>query len=431
MTKKVGVLGGGISGLAFASLVKNAEVLERENKVGGLARSIKEAGYTFDLGSHIIFSKNEQVLRWMLELLKDNRIKHRRNTKILYKGRYVKYPFENGLGDLPGEETLECVLDYVEALHRGKKGVTFKEWMYNRFGNAISNKYLYPYNAKIWDYPPEKMSDFWVEGRVPQPPLRDVMKAVMGMESEGYTHQLNFYYPKNDGYQAVTDALARQIGKERIKSNFDIQEIRKDCDAWIVKGSKGQNVRYDKLVSTIHIKDLLHLYDQTPKKVLDAAKALRWNSIYLVMLGIKKEKLNDMHWCYIPEKELLPNRISFPSNYSPNVAPAGHSSVLAEVTFDPNGKKAKMKGEEVVERTISDLNAAGVLDANQVAFRKLVTCRYAYVVYDLEYEKNIKTVREFASEDGITLLGRFSEFSYMNADKCIESAMEKARLFCD
>ena len=32
------------------------------------------------------------------------------------------------------------------------------------------------------------MSLDWVEGRVPKPPLEDVIKAAVGVETEGYTY---------------------------------------------------------------------------------------------------------------------------------------------------------------------------------------------------------------------------------------------------
>ncbi len=431
MDGSIGVLGGGISGLTFASLVGGAEVLEKEQTAGGLMRSVKEGGYTFDLGSHILFSKNTATMDFMLGLLGRNVMTHRRNTKIFYKGMKVKYPFENGLGDLPKEEAMECLRDYEAAWNARESGTlaapaNFKEWMYYRFGRGITEKYLYPYNRKIWDYPPEKMDIFWVEGRVPQPPLEDVRKAAMGQESEGYTHQLNFHYPAKGGIQALTDALAVKVGK-RLKTGFEAKRIRREDGKWIVGGTDER--AYDRLVTTMHINDFISIYDGVPREVKEAAGKLKWNSVHLAMLGLKKPKLNDIHWAYIPDSDILPNRISFPSNFSPNVAPPGHSSVLAETTFSPGGEKARMKPDEVVERTVDGLHRIGVIDRKDVSFTKLVTCRYAYVVYDLDYQENIRAIGGFAKREGITLLGRFSEFKYYNCDRCIESAMEKAKLF--
>ncbi|NYZ74636.1 FAD-dependent oxidoreductase [Candidatus Micrarchaeota archaeon] len=431
MDGNIGVLGGGISGLTFANLVGRAEVLEKEWTAGGLMRSVKEDGYTFDLGSHILFSRNKETLDFMLGLLGQNVITHRRNTKIFYKGIKVKYPFENGLGDLPKEEAMGCFNDYKTAYEKREKGElkapqNFKEWMRYRFGKGITEKYLYPYNRKIWDYPPEKMDIFWVEGRVPQPPLDDVRKAAMGEESEGYTHQLNFHYPAKGGIQAVTDALAVKVGK-RLKTGFEVKKVRREGAKWVVVGPETRV--YDRLVTTMHINDFVRLYDGVPKEVREAAGKLKWNSIHLVMLGLGKAKLNDIHWAYIPDSDILPNRISFPSNFSPNAAPPGYSSVLAETTFAPGGEKAWMKPDEIVERTVEGLHRIGVLGRKDVSFTKLVTCRYAYVVYDLDYQENMKVIEAFAKTEGITLLGRFSEFRYYNSDRCIESAMEKAKLF--
>ncbi len=426
---KIGVLGGGLSGLSFASLVKSSEVLEKETEFGGLARSIREQGYIFDLGSHIIFSNNQKILDFMLALLGENKIRHRRTTKILYNGKYVKYPFENGLGDLPLVEALGCAYDYILAQSKNKKPKNFKEWMYCRFGKSIADKYLYPYNSKIWDYPPENMGAFWVEGRVPQPPLMDVLKAALRLGSEGYTHQLNFYYPKTGGYEALVKSLLGRIEKSRLINEFNVVSIKKEGDGWLVKNKKGKERIYDKLVSTLHIRDFIKCYEGADSEIRKTADSLRWNSMHLVMFGIKKQKLNDIHWCYIPDSKILPNRISFPSNYSPFVAPAGHSSVLAEVTFAPHGEKAKLTKSEVLERTIDDLHGLGIFDRKDIVFAKVVTSPYAYVVYDADYQENISKIYRFAESEGITLLGRFSEFKYINADKCMESAMEKAKLF--
>jgi protoporphyrinogen oxidase len=102
---------------------------------------------------------------------------------------------------------------------------------------------------------------------------------------------------------------------------------------------------------------------------------------------------------------------------------------LAEITFNPHSGKAKLGQADIIERTISDLQRIGVLQSQDVVFTRLVTCKHAYVVYDLDYQKNIKIIEDFAAGRGITLLGRWGEFRYHNSDKCVENALEKARLF--
>ncbi|MCS7244416.1 MAG: NAD(P)-binding protein, partial [Candidatus Calescibacterium sp.] len=82
---KIAILGGGLTGLTlgyFLSLRKEKlefEILEKESECGGLMRSLNEMEFTFDYGgSHIIFSKDKEVLEFMLNLLGDNKVKNRR-----------------------------------------------------------------------------------------------------------------------------------------------------------------------------------------------------------------------------------------------------------------------------------------------------------------------------------------------------------------
>ncbi|MEO8906349.1 MAG: NAD(P)-binding protein [Polyangiaceae bacterium] len=101
---RVVVLGEGISGVALAAeLDENTEVLELRGRTGGRCETISEDGFTFDAaGPHIMFSKNKAVLALMTSVLGDNVAERRRENKIWFKGRMVKYPFENGSGSSPG-----------------------------------------------------------------------------------------------------------------------------------------------------------------------------------------------------------------------------------------------------------------------------------------------------------------------------------------
>ena len=64
------VIGAGLSGLSAAyHMGSGYKVLEREDEVGGLCRSVTTRGYTFDLAPHIFFTGSQYVNGLVNELL--------------------------------------------------------------------------------------------------------------------------------------------------------------------------------------------------------------------------------------------------------------------------------------------------------------------------------------------------------------------------
>ena len=221
----IGILGGGLAGLTIAAYLKQpCEVLEAAERGGGHCDSVCEAGFTYDAGGpHIIFSRDESILSEMVALLGDNVLRRRRNNKIYFDGRFIKYPFENGLNELGPQDRFECLYHYLCNSHPAPSN--FAEWMYHTFGSGITEKYLLPYNEKIWKTAAREMSIDWVDGRIPRPPLEDIVKSAVGIETEGYTHQLHFWYPAHGGIEQLPAALNKRVA--RFTPSFVVKSIRR------------------------------------------------------------------------------------------------------------------------------------------------------------------------------------------------------------
>ena len=146
-----------------------------------------------------------------------------------------------------------------------------------------------------------------------------------------------------------------------------------------------------------------------------------------MFLGIKG-KVPDISWLYVHEKKLgLFNRVSFPSNYSPVVAPQGHSSILVEITYHEGDEVSAMPDDEILNHVISALENMKIIRTKEdVVYTALERQKYAYVIYDLDYKQNIAVVKDFCAKRGIGLVGRFAEFEYLNMDGCIRNAMNFA-----
>src|SRR3954467_11196903 len=128
--RSIGILGGGLFGVALASFLGgDVEVVERRHSIGGLCGTIVENGFTFDAaGPHIMFSKNKEVLNLMVKTLGDNVHERRRENRIWFKGRLVKYPFENDLAALPKEDTFECLFHYIRNPHANEEVTNLAGW---------------------------------------------------------------------------------------------------------------------------------------------------------------------------------------------------------------------------------------------------------------------------------------------------------------
>ncbi len=418
----VGILGGGISALALAYFLKrDYEILERSSNCGGLCTTFNKNGFLYDIGGHIIFSSNKEILQFEVDLLGDKIHKKRRSNKIWYKGRFVKYPFENGLHSLDKEEIFDCLRDYLKNDH--KKPSNLKEWFYYTFGTSISDKYMLPYNEKIWKIDPTLMGMEWVE-RIPKPPVEDVIKSAIGIETEGYTHQLYFYYPKEGGFQTVIKTFEEKLNN--IHTNKEVKAIYKEGKTWKVETNNSEHV-YETLASTISIFDLVNILKvDIPEEVKKAVQGLRYNQMAIVLVGLNKIKFNDLTAIYVSDKKSLAHRYCFSAGFADSLSPPGCSSIFAEITFNSDVPKEKIENKEVIDKTVLWLIEEGFIEKSDVCETDIKHIKYAYPVYDLNYVQNMKTIYEYFDSIELNILGRFAQFIYINSDVCISNAKKLA-----
>src|SRR5262245_31331341 len=416
MSADVGILGGGISGLSLAAFLRRqAEVLEASERPGGLARTFGRGGFLSDIGGHIMFSKDQEVLDLMVRTLGDNVERRRRNNKILYQGIYVKYPFENGLGALPKEIAYECLITFLQNDAKPPPHQNFQDWMYYTLGRGITERYLIPYNRKIWKRDPTEMGIEWVE-RVPRPPVADVVKSALGIEPEGYTHQLYFFYPR---------AFAEKVrARQRLVTNFRVERVRRSTHGWVVNDER----EYRCLVTTMPILPFLHTLADVPAEVMDAARALHYNSLRVVLLGVaRREGLDEMTAVYVPDPSVVFHRVCYSCAFSPQMAPAGAAGLACEITTNPGDGVYELADDALVERVHADLVRIGLLRADDAVVESVVHKeRFAYVVYDLGYAQRVKIISDYLSSLGIYAAGRFAEYKYVNMDACIRRTLDLA-----
>jgi len=423
--RRVGILGGGISGIALAAhLGPDVDVLEKRARIGGLCGTIVENGFTFDAaGPHIMFSKNKDVLNLMVSVLGENVHQRRRDNKIVYKGGLVKYPFENDLSALSPEDNFECILGYLKNPHSNDTPTNLAEWSYATFGEGISDKYFIPYNRKIWNHDPKKIGLEFVS-RIPKPPLEDVLKSSIGIATEGYLHQLHFYYPIEGGFESMVKGFALRVRGD-VETGWEVAEVRHD-GKWRVRSKAGEERTYDVLVNTLPIHELLKVWPGAPEPARAAARRLRYNSLINVVIGSNEDRGYPYTALYVPDPEISFHRLSFPKAFSEKCVPQGSSSIMAEITTNEGDGVWELTDDAVTARVIDDLVKIGFVDPATISYKRVVRFTYGYPVYDLDYRKNVAEMRESVSSTGMHLLGRFAQFDYINSDVCVERALALA-----
>lgn len=417
-----GVLGGGLCGLLVANELKRRglsfRVIEKEDEPGGLARTIRFDQIPGDTGPHALYSRNPKVMAFFRSL-PVRYDEHRRKVRVVHHGsdgavHEVDYPFENGIGDLPLADRVDCLVGYVEAYMKGRRDFAhLKDWIDNGLGFGIAGRFMVPYNEKIWNTPLTNISMDLVNKKIEPAPVRTVIESAMGIRTVGRKVQSIFLYPRG-GIGAVTRALAEPLGAS-LELSTAVRRIRRENGAYEVLTDRGPR-RFRHLVSTIPLKDFLRLQ---PFPALRRHRLrLANNDTLFVAVSLKPgrrfARFDDCHWLFFAGPEIF---------YRVNMMHVFHRSryrhLVAEVTW--KGAVRKLSPREVERRVVRDLERVGILarrsEAAAVA-SKFVP--FTYPIPTLGLPGTLARLDAELRRRRIHLLGRNGHWDYINMDMVVE-----------
>lgn len=419
--KRIIVLGAGLAGLSAAwHLQRNGldcQVFEKEKEVGGLCRSKVLKGFTFDLDGHLLHFKHNYTFSLVKHLLGNNLQMHQRNSSTYSFGRFIRYPFQANLYGLPLPVIQECLVDFIEASrnnHHADKGrMNFLCWIYKTFGKGIAKNFMIPYNAKFWTLPLERLNCNWFDGFIPVPSLNQVIEGTLQKSHEQLGYNVNFWYPKKGGINQLALSFARGIKKLNTGCPVTRIDLAKKE---ITVGLKGKE-KFDYLICTAPMPELPSLMGAIPANIREAFSRLRWNSIFNLNLGLKKQGENGCHWVYFPEKDISFFRIGLPHNFSSSNSPPGKGSVYVEVSYSKD--KPINKGG-IVSTIKEDLKRVGIIKtANSLCCQDINDIKYGYPIYDLKYNSAVKAIHQFLANKGIIPCGRYGSWRYFSMEDAI------------
>jgi protoporphyrinogen oxidase len=443
MSKRIVIIGAGPTGLGAAYRLKergydNWSIYERNSYVGGHASSHEdEHGFVWDEGGHVIFSHYPYFDRLLTLTLGQAYLEHERQSWIRLLETWVPYPFQNNIRYLPPSALLECLMGLIKAYRYADRvdARNFKEWIEGNFGSGIANYFMYPYNTKVWAYPLEQMDKQWIGERVSVIDLQRVLSNVVYERDDvSWGPNNKFKFPLRGG----TGEIYRQIAK-RVESHLACRKelAALDLESHQVSFADGTGDRYDALISTIPLNQLVQMTARPDASLIDQAARLEHNSLFVVGIGLDRPIETKRCWLYFPEPSTPFYRMTYFHNYSPNNVPEGrvdrYSSLMCEVSFS----RFKVESREtIVERTIQGLIRAGIIAKQDRA--RIVSCylnesEYAYPIPSLGRDEALGVIQPFMMAHQVYSRGRFGAWKYEigNMDHAVMMGVEAVDYILD
>ena len=436
--QKIAILGAGPTGLAAAYRLqelgyRNFRVYETRDKVGGLASSERSPnGFTYDIGGHVLFSHYKYFDALFDKLMGDDYQELVREAWVWMCGRFVPYPLQNNIRNLPKEVVLECVLGLVDAQRTPlelDKIENFEQLIMKQFGAGLAKYFMMPYNFKVWAHPPRMMNKEWIGERVALPSLERVLgNVILNRDDAGWGPNNTFKYPRFGGTGGLFERIVPYI-KEHLA--LEASAVAVDTGRKVVRFADGREESYDVLMSTLPMDKFVALTTDAPDHIRDESKRLRHSGSFIVGVGVDRPADTSKCWMYFPEGDAPFYRVTYLSNYSPEVVPdhTRQHSLLAEIShseFKPEDRNS------IVQQTLEGMVSTRLLTEEDVQSRLadtfVIERDYTYPTPSLERDGVLRTVHPWLHEQGIYSRGRFGAWRYEvgNMDHSVAQGVEWA-----
>lgn len=422
MDRQVVILGGGITGLSAACELRRRNiplvVYDQNEAYGGLCRSFTINGFTFDTFAHVNFSKDPYVVSMLEE--KTPYLVHKPEAVNYYHGSWVRNPAQNNLIDLPIEERIAVIEGFVER-DTERPVHDYDDWLRVQYGDYFAEHFPAAYTRKYWTVEPKELETKWVEGRMYTPTLAEVLRGSMTKDTPNVHYTKEMHYPREGGYGAFLAPFAEGADIRTRKKVVFLDSVKKK-----IGFADGEEICYDKVISTIPINELVAVMEDVPKDVRKAAEDLDYTSGVMVSIGLNCENVSPELWFYIYDEDIYPARVYAPNIKSPSNVPKGCCALQAEVYFSRRKPLKKSLGE-IREETIEQLIGMGLFSKENIVVSDVRMEKYANIMFTPEIYRARKKVREYLKEQGIVCAGRFGEWDYLWTGQCILSGKEAAQ----
>jgi protoporphyrinogen oxidase len=431
------VLGGGPAGLTAAYQLAKAgrpvTVLEAEDQVGGLAKTVEIDGYRFDLGGHRFFTKSIEVDMLWHEILGDEFLLRPRMSRIYWNNRFLDYPLRGAdvIRKLGPIELTRCMASYTKAaLFPRRQEESLEDWVSNRFGRRLFELFFKSYTEKLWGVPTTEIRAEWAAQRIKGLSFSSAAKAAFfgnkGNKVKSLISEFNYpRYGPGQMWEAMTAAIEAAGGEVRLGTPVDA--IRLDHDR--VTAVHGGGDVYELpagVISSLPLREVARMASPAVSaEVRDAALGLRYRDFVTVALVVDGSDLFPDNWIYIHEPAVRVGRIQNYRSWSPWMVPDPEKACVGLEYFCFAGDDLwSMSDDDLVDLAARELERLGLAKRSSVERGFAIRVPRAYPIYDSEYAARVQTIRDWL--EGISNLqqvGRNGLHRYNNSDHSMLTAM--------
>jgi protoporphyrinogen oxidase len=430
--QRVVILGAGPAGISAAwrltKLGYPVTVIERDEAVGGMGRTIKVGDYSVDFGPHTFHIRetpeSKEILKTITPFFGEDPLTLVRGTRVLLRGKEYVYPLEI-LQVLFGVSPLlsaRILFDYSIATVKSlfapaRKEDSFEDWGVTNLGRTLYDLCFGKYSAKVWGLPTSQISSKQAQ-RVAKLNLKNIILRTLGIKADPTTYFTKYFYPRK-GISQLYEGMKAEVlaaGNTVMLSSPAVRVEREGDTARrvIYQTPAGeQSIDCDVLLSTLPLPVLVNMTTPAlPQPVIDHAARLRYRSLKLIYIALKRPQLTDYHWVYLLDEQFRVNRMSEQKNVSPDMVPKDRTILCIELSLWKNEEMWTWSDEEIYRLALRDLMKMGYgVTESEVDSYYVTDIPTAYPVYELNFEDHLIPVLEGVHEmRNVMTLGRHGLF---------------------
>jgi protoporphyrinogen oxidase len=390
METKTLIVGGGITGLSAASFLSHSDylVLEKDSTPGGYCKTTIRGEYTWDYSGHFFHFNNPEIKDYVLENMESEILQVTKITDIDYNQNIIDFPFQFNIDQLPEKEYKECLADLDNL---GEPDLTtFKSFVRSTLGKGICDKFIIPYNEKLYACNLDEL-EYDSMGR-------------FFPKSKSKSYNNTFIYPKEGSYEYIKSVLKR-VDNNKILFNTQLLEL--DLENKIAKTNKG-DIKFEQLISTLSFNKI------NPNPKLSANKVAVFN------LGFDKGSPIKTHWRYFPGNEVF-YRVGFYNN----ILGQEKLSLYVEVGLT---KHQPIDSNILLEQILVDLKKCNIITDQQLVEHQFLTMNPAYVHITKESKEIYSKWCQKYNPKSIYSIGRYGSWTYCSIEDNIIEAKHTVEL---